>query len=56
MIERVGTWRGETWRDGEFGEYSTYFSLTAEVATDGGADIDTLPVAGFLARKIAKRQ
>ena len=30
-------------------------SLTAEVATDG-ADIDTPPVAGFLARKIAKRQ
>jgi hypothetical protein len=51
MIERVGTWREE-----ELGEYSTYFSLTAEVATDGGADIDTLAVAGFLPRKIAKRQ
>jgi hypothetical protein len=51
MIERVGTWLG-----GDFGEYSTYFSLTAEVATDGGTDIDTLAVAGFLPRKIAKQQ
>jgi hypothetical protein len=56
MIERVGTWRGETWREGEFGEYSTYFSLAAEVAAAGGADIDTPAVAGFLPRKIAKRQ
>jgi hypothetical protein len=56
MIERVGTWRAGVLREGEFGEYSTYFSLAAEVAAAGGADIDTPAVAGFLPRKIAKRQ